>query len=189
MRPHVAGLGALAAPHLLRRPACALDRGPQSRPVSPRRPGPDPCRGVRGCLPDDGRRLPRGARAWAGGPGDAARGGHPVLLVGWFFYDVSAKSGLSTAAPALGRHRVLVPLGVLATVAAVAWLAGAVPHLPGRRPGLRAAAGGGLDPRHPASGRHPVGGGSTSRVAWLVRSRVRYGTSASQPNLQPRGIT
>jgi len=45
-----------------------------------------------------------------------------LLAILWFFYYVPAQSALSAVAPPLSRDRVLIPLGLLATLAAVAWL-------------------------------------------------------------------
>jgi hypothetical protein len=45
-----------------------------------------------------------------------------LLGVAWCFCYVPAKTAVSAFAPALGRHRVLFPLGALAIGAAIAWL-------------------------------------------------------------------
>lgn len=45
-----------------------------------------------------------------------------MLAVAWFFYYIPIQSALSAVAGRVSRDRVLIPLGVLATLAAVAWL-------------------------------------------------------------------
>ena len=45
-----------------------------------------------------------------------------MLAVVWCFYYVPGQSAISSLSHSLARHRVLVPLGILATLAAVAWL-------------------------------------------------------------------
>jgi hypothetical protein len=45
-----------------------------------------------------------------------------MLAVAWCFYYVPAQGALSAVAPRLSHDRVLIPLGVLTTLAAVAWL-------------------------------------------------------------------
>jgi hypothetical protein len=49
-------------------------------------------------------------------------GAFAMLVIAWFFYYVPAHSALSAISGSLARHRILVPLGALATAAAVAWL-------------------------------------------------------------------
>jgi hypothetical protein len=45
-----------------------------------------------------------------------------MLGIAWFFFYEPAHVALRGLSPAIGRHRVLVPLGLLATVGALAWL-------------------------------------------------------------------
>jgi sulfatase-like protein len=45
-----------------------------------------------------------------------------MLGVAWFFFYEPAHMALNEVSPAIGRHRVLVPLGAVATLGALAWL-------------------------------------------------------------------
>src|SRR6476659_3669336 len=44
-----------------------------------------------------------------------------MLAVAWCFYYLPARNALAAVSPSVSRHSVLVPVGVLATIAAAAW--------------------------------------------------------------------
>jgi hypothetical protein len=63
------------------------------------------------------------ARALGRSDRSAPLGGALVMLaVAWCFYYIPAQSALSTVSRDFSRHRVLVPLGILATLAIVTWI-------------------------------------------------------------------